>query len=134
MAHAVIRGAAWGVSGYIPAMGKMSDRYLGRVSMKPGPTVGRVVARARVGRVTSSSDLDGDGAAVASAPAPPADPVDGATSLLQPPDVTGAIFVDGSGRRGRRLRRAAYVLVVVLLLLLAAFWVLQGLDVFEVLP
>lgn len=53
--------------------------------------------------------------------------------MLQPPDVTGAIFVDGSGRRGRRLRRVAYALVVVVLLLLAAFWVLQGLDVFEVL-
>ncbi|MGW5667583.1 hypothetical protein [Micromonospora sp. NPDC003776] len=112
----------------------MSDRYLGRVSMKPGPAVGRVVARARVGHTTSSSQVDGSGRAVTSAPPPSAEPVDAATSMLQPPDITGAIFVDRSGRRGRRLRRVAYALVLVVLLLLAAFWVLQWLDVFEALP
>ncbi|MFI6331845.1 hypothetical protein ACIBBG_26485 [Micromonospora chersina] len=60
-----------------------------------------------------------------------AEPAEAATAMFQPPDVTGAIFVDGSGRRGRRLRRATYALVAVLLVLLAAFWLLQGLDVFE---
>lgn len=104
--------------------------------MASPPGMGRVVARARVGRVSSSSDVDGGGdAAVASASVAPApeESLEAATSMLQPPDVTGAIFVDGSGRRGPRLRRVAYALVVVVLLLLAAFWVLQGLDVFEVL-
>ncbi|MFG3299407.1 hypothetical protein [Micromonospora chersina] len=58
-----------------------------------------------------------------------AEPVEAATAMLQPPDLTRAIFVDGSGRRGQLLRRVAYVLVAVLLVLLAAFWLLQGLDI-----
>ncbi|MFC4148735.1 hypothetical protein ACFO0M_20970 [Micromonospora mangrovi] len=57
-------------------------------------------------------------------------PVDGATALIQPPDVTAAIFVDGSGRRGRLLRRTVWTLVALALLLVVAFWIVQGLDAF----
>ncbi|MEU9824640.1 hypothetical protein [Micromonospora chersina] len=88
-------------------------------------------------RVNREPPLPGPpGPAARGIAAPPAvaghaEPLEPATEMIQPPDVTGAIFVDGSGRRGRRLRRATYVLVAVLLVLLAAFWLLQGLDVFE---
>ncbi|MFC4020045.1 hypothetical protein ACFOW4_19160 [Micromonospora sp. GCM10011542] len=63
-------------------------------------------------------------------PITPAEPAGGATEMLQPPDVTAAIFVDGSGRRGERLRLIAYALVALALLLILAFWVAQGVDVF----
>ncbi|MET8911672.1 MULTISPECIES: hypothetical protein [Micromonospora] len=43
--------------------------------------------------------------------------------------MTAAIFVDGSGRRGRRLRMVTYALVVLALALILAFWVMQGVDV-----
>jgi hypothetical protein len=41
------------------------------------------------------------------------------------PDITAPIFVDGSGRRGRRLRRVAYGLIAVALVLLALWWLSQ---------
>ncbi|MGY0003975.1 hypothetical protein [Micromonospora sp. I033] len=95
----------------------------------------RVVATARVTREPPPSRMDRPVARGVASPvvgARHAEPVDAATAVLQPPDVTGAIFVDGSGRRARRLLRVAYVLVAVLLVLLAAFWLLQGLDIVDV--
>ncbi|MEV1143099.1 hypothetical protein [Micromonospora sp. NPDC049799] len=63
-------------------------------------------------------------------PATADEPVDVATQLLQPPDVTAAIFVDRSGRRGHLLRQTVYALVAIALLLVVAFWLVQGLDAF----
>ncbi len=40
--------------------------------------------------------------------------------------MTAPIFVDGSGRRGRRLRRIAYWVIGVALVLLALWWVAQA--------
>ena len=50
--------------------------------------------------------------------------------MFETPDVTAAIFVDGSGRRGRLLSRTVYTLLVLALLAILAFWFAQGLDVF----
>ncbi|SCL62489.1 hypothetical protein GA0070603_3413 [Micromonospora chersina] len=102
--------------------------------MRGGRAAPRAVATARVTREPPVSGLPGPVARGIASPvtgARHAEPMEPATMMFQPPDVTGAIFVDGSGRRGRRLRRAVYALVAVLLVLLAAFWLLQGLDVFE---
>ncbi|MGW4292951.1 hypothetical protein ACWEH1_07845 [Micromonospora chersina] len=115
-------------------MKELTEKYIGRTSMKGGRAAPRAVATARVTREPPLSGLPGPVArGVAAPPAAPrhAEPVEPATEMLQPPDVTGAIFVDGSGRRARRLSRVAYALVAVLLVLLAAFWLLQGLDVFD---
>lgn len=54
--------------------------------------------------------------------------VDGATQMFQAPDVTQAIFVDHSGRRGRTLRRVVSALVLLALLLIVALWVSQGAE------
>ncbi|MFB9237925.1 hypothetical protein ACFFWC_20585 [Plantactinospora siamensis] len=48
------------------------------------------------------------------------------TQLLQPPDVTSAIFVDHSGRRGRRLRWLVYLVLALVLLLLGGLWLTQA--------
>jgi hypothetical protein len=50
------------------------------------------------------------------------------TRRIELPDATAAIFVDHSGRRGRRLRRVAYGAVLLVLVLLALFWLSQGAD------
>jgi hypothetical protein len=50
---------------------------------------------------------------------------DVSTRVFDQPDPTAAVFVDGSGQRGRRLRRAAYWLVGVALTLLALWWLSQ---------
>ncbi|WP_406044884.1 hypothetical protein OG799_10695 [Micromonospora sp. NBC_00898] len=55
--------------------------------------------------------------------------VDGATQMFQAPDVTAAIFVDHSGRRGRTLRRVVSALALFALLLIVALWVSQGAEV-----
>lgn len=47
------------------------------------------------------------------------------TQYVQLPDATAPIFVDRSGRRGRRLRRVAYWLVAIALVLLALWWLSQ---------
>src|SRR5262245_44997772 len=49
-----------------------------------------------------------------------------ATRVYEQPDPTAPIFVDGSGRRGRRLRRTAYWLIVLTLALLALWWFSQA--------
>lgn len=113
----------------------MSDRYVGRVSVVRRRATGRAAAVPPAGPEPAASRVD-PAVADATTPAPAvgrAEAVDSATAMFQPPDVTGAIFVDGSGRRGRRLRRVAYALVAVVLVLLLAFWLLQGLDVVGVL-
>jgi hypothetical protein len=53
---------------------------------------------------------------------------DVSTRRIELPDATAAIFVDHSGRRGRRLRRVAYGAVLLVLVLLALFWLSQGAD------
>jgi hypothetical protein len=45
--------------------------------------------------------------------------------MFERPDPTAPIFVDGSGRRGRWLRRTAYWLVALVLVLLALWWLSQ---------
>jgi hypothetical protein len=77
--------------------------------------VGRAKVR-NVGRVRRGADR-------VRGAAPPPDP---STRFLQRPDVTAPIFVDGSGRRGRRLRRVAYWIIAVVLVLLALWWVSQA--------
>lgn len=47
------------------------------------------------------------------------------TRLIRRPDQTAPIFLDRSGRRGRRLRRAAYWCIGVALVLLAVLWLSQ---------
>ncbi|WP_446215015.1 hypothetical protein [Micromonospora sp. IBHARD004] len=54
--------------------------------------------------------------------------IDGATQMLQAPDVTAAIFVDGSGRRARTLRRVVSAVVLLALLLIVALWASQGAE------
>ncbi|MEH0843318.1 hypothetical protein V6U81_13125 [Micromonospora sp. CPCC 205711] len=81
----------------------------------------------------SAAPVESPGRHGGAAPVKPAavdEPVDGATALLKSPDVTAAIFVDGSGRRGRLLRRTVYALVAFALLLILAFWLVQGVDAF----
>lgn len=90
-----------------------------------------------VARVPINRHIDSAGVATSTPravarvePAATAEPVDRSTDILQPPDVTAGIFVDGSGRRGRRLRTIMDLLVGLAVMLILAFWVLQGLDVF----
>ncbi|MGR6320585.1 hypothetical protein Q2K19_22910 [Micromonospora soli] len=113
-------------------MEKSNKRHVGRARPIRPSVLGRATAR-----VPSNRRIDARGVATSSPravarvkPAATAEPVDPATEILQSPDVTAAIFVDGSGRRGRRLRMIAYALVVLALMLILAFWVIQGLDVF----
>lgn len=80
-----------------------------------GPSVGRAKVRS-VGRVRRRSDR-----VRGAAPRP-----DVSTRHLQRPDATAPIFVDGSGRRGRRLRRVAYWVIAVVLVVLALWWVSQA--------
>jgi hypothetical protein len=54
------------------------------------------------------------------APRPDAD-----TRAIHRPDATAPIFLDESGRRGRRLRRTTYWLVAIALILLALLWLSQ---------
>ena len=133
-----------------------SRRYVGRVPLATPSPADHGVARVRPGRrpeksaghATVRGVATPAGPAVAqgvAAPAKPAvaqgvaapveptavaEPLDDATALLRPPDVTAAIVVDGSGRRGRWLRRTVYVLVAFALLLILVFWIVQGVDAF----
>jgi hypothetical protein len=50
---------------------------------------------------------------------------DVSTREIHRPEATAPIFLDQSGRRGRRLRRTAYWLVAVALVLLALLWLSQ---------
>lgn len=50
---------------------------------------------------------------------------DVSTRVFDQPDPTAAVFVDGSGQRGRRLRRTAYWLVGIALTVLALWWLSQ---------
>ncbi|GIF66988.1 hypothetical protein Ais01nite_50230 [Asanoa ishikariensis] len=54
-----------------------------------------------------------------------ADKPDVATQAIRLPDATQAIFVDRSGRRGRRLRWTAYAVLLLVLVLLALLWLSQ---------
>ncbi|BCB89406.1 hypothetical protein Psuf_067190 [Phytohabitans suffuscus] len=54
---------------------------------------------------------------------------DVSTRLIQRLDVTAPVFLDRSGRRGRRLRRTTYWLVAVSLIMLALLWLSQVLVV-----
>lgn len=74
--------------------------------------VNRVVARAKPYRPLRPAR------GVASAP-------DVSTRLIRRPDETEPIFLDRSGRRGRRLRRTTYWLVAFGLVLLALLWLSQ---------
>jgi hypothetical protein len=51
---------------------------------------------------------------------------DVSTRVFDQPDRTAPVFVDKSGRRGRRLRRTAYWLVALALVLLALWWLSQA--------
>lgn len=107
----------------------MNERYVGRVRPPRLSAPGRVVARvAASGKTASAAGTPAPRGVASVKPATVAEPVASATQMLQSPDVTAAIFVDGSGRRGRRLRVAAYALVLIALTLTLAFWVLQGVD------
>lgn len=55
---------------------------------------------------------------------------DPSTRVLQRPDVTSAVFVDHSGRRGRTLRRVAFSLIGVVVVALALLWLSVGTAVF----
>ncbi|RZU75658.1 hypothetical protein EV384_4212 [Micromonospora kangleipakensis] len=80
----------------------------------------------------SAPPTSGPGPVRGVAPLPdPADGagIEGATQLLQAPDVTAAIFVDGSGRRARTLRRVVSAVVLLALLLIVALWASQGAEV-----
>jgi hypothetical protein len=55
-----------------------------------------------------------------------APPPDVSTRVFHQPDPTAAVFVDKSGRRGRRLRRTAYWLIALALMLLALWWLSQA--------
>jgi hypothetical protein len=57
-----------------------------------------------------------------------ADKPDVSTHRIRLPDATEAIFLDRSGRRGRRLRRIAYAVVVIAFVLLGLLWLSQGAD------
>jgi hypothetical protein len=80
-----------------------------------GSAVGRAKVRS-VGRVRRGSKP-----VRAAVPRP-----DPSTRYLQRPDTTAPIFVDGSGRRGRRLRRVVYWVIAVVLVLLALWWLSQA--------
>lgn len=109
----------------------MNERYVGRVRPPRLSAPGRVVARvAASGKPEAATGSPGPRGVASVKPATVAEPVDSATQMLQSPDVTAAIFVDGSGRRGRRLRGVTYALVLIALSLTLAFWMLQGVDVF----
>jgi hypothetical protein len=56
------------------------------------------------------------------------DKPDVSTRLIRLPDATDAVFLDRSGRRGRRLRRFAYAVVVIAFVLLGLLWLSQGAD------
>ena len=48
------------------------------------------------------------------------------TRAIRLPEATQAVFVDRSGRRGRRLRATAYAVMVLVLALLALVWLSQA--------
>jgi hypothetical protein len=51
------------------------------------------------------------------------------TQVIRHPEATQAIFVDSSGRRGRRLRWTAYAVLVLVVVLLALLWISQAVVV-----
>jgi hypothetical protein len=54
--------------------------------------------------------------------------------VIHRPEHTAPIFLDRSGRRGRRLRRAAYWCIGVALVLLAVLWLSQAFVVAAEIP
>ncbi|WP_144022891.1 hypothetical protein [Asanoa hainanensis] len=85
----------------------MPDRFVGRARTDDA-------IRHDAPRPTTSSAVRGR-----------ADKPDVATRRIRMPDATQAIFVDRSGRRGRRLRWTAYALLLLVVLLLALLWLSQ---------
>jgi hypothetical protein len=79
------------------------DRPVGRARVRTGARPRRVSRPAR-----------------GTAPRP-----DVTTRVFDQPNPTAPIFVDSSGRRGRRLRRTAYWLIAVALMLLTLWWLSQ---------
>jgi hypothetical protein len=61
-----------------------------------------------------------------------ANPPDPATQMLHVDPPTAAVFVDGSGRRSRRLRRTAFWLVALALIVVALVWLALGMEVFGI--
>jgi hypothetical protein len=59
-----------------------------------------------------------------------ANPPDPSTQVLHVDPPTAAVFVDRSGRRKRRVRRAAYWLAALALLVVALIWLALGIDAF----
>ncbi|MDG4823711.1 hypothetical protein O7635_17790 [Asanoa sp. WMMD1127] len=57
------------------------------------------------------------------------DKPDVSTRRIRTPEATQAIFVDHSGRRGKRLRWTTYALLLFVLLLLALLWITQVAEV-----
>jgi hypothetical protein len=88
----------------------MADRFVGRARTNDP-------ARLDAPRPITSSSVRGR-----------ADKPDVATRKIRPPDATQAIFVDHSGRRGRRLRRTAYALLLLVLVLLALLWLSTAVE------
>ncbi|GIF75790.1 hypothetical protein [Asanoa siamensis] len=57
------------------------------------------------------------------------DKPDVGTRVIRLPDATQAIFVDHSGRRGRRLRWTLYAVSLLVLALLALLWLTQVVEI-----
>jgi hypothetical protein len=81
---------------------------------------GRSIGRARVRNAVRPRRPARPG--VARGKATPKDPE---TAVFARPDPTAPVFVDSSGRRGRRLRRVTYLVGGIILVLLAAWWLSQ---------
>lgn len=81
----------------------------------------RTVGRARVDRVVGRAKPYLPPRPVRGMVPPP----DVSTRLIHWPDATAPVFLDRSGRRRRRLRRATYWLVTLALVLLALLWLGQ---------
>lgn len=116
----------------LSTMEKTHEGHVARVRPSGPSLPRRVIARVSVNRRidASAADTSARRGVARVEPVAGAEPVGPATEMLQPPDVTAAIFVDGSGRRSRRLRILAYALVASALMLTLALWILQLLEVF----
>ena len=86
----------------------------------------RFVGRARTG---DPSRLDAPRPTTSRAVRGRADKPDVATRAIRLPEATQAIFVDHSGRRGRRLRWTAYSVLLLILVLLALLWLSQVMGI-----
>ena len=111
-------------------MEPINKRYVGRARPARLSALGRVVGRVPPqGKAEGAAgDVPGPEVVEPGQPAAVAD-IDSATAILESPEDTAAIFVDRSGRRGRRLRLITYASAVLALLLTVAFWVVQGMGV-----